>query len=115
MIDADVQVSGEVVNPTTLTFDHVVPAGYSFIGSAFPVALLQSNCNFGTVLAPYGNDIQVYDPDDGSFTQWIWDGTGFTDWTDYLPDTIAQQGEAVLFGNMSGDDQTITEDINPKN
>ena len=114
MLDADVTVKGEVVNPDTLIYQHTIPVGYSFVGSAFPMPFLQSNCNFAETLTAYASDVMVYDPVEGTFTQWLWDGTGFTDWVDYLPDQLAPRGGSILFGNPNETAQVITEDINPK-
>ena len=102
MLSGSVIVKGEVVNPNTLSYEHNVPQGYSVLASAFPVALKQSNFNFAEVLMPYGDDIQVYEPEGGTFTQWIWDGTGFTDWVGYYPDELAPAGQGIFFGNNSG-------------
>lgn len=98
----DQNVCGEVVNSDTLAFTHEVPTGYSALGSAFPTAMVASNFNFAQVLTAYVDEVQIYDPVEGVFVSWTWDGTGFTDWSTYLPDVMAPQGEGVFFGNISG-------------
>ncbi len=97
----DQVIAGEVVNADTLTYAHNIPAGASLFGSAFPVPLLASNFNFGTVLTAYADSVLLYDPVNGVLNQWLWDGTGFTDWTDYLPNQIAAAGEGVMIENNS--------------
>ena len=110
---SDTKFRGEVVNSETLRFEHHPPQGYSLFGSAFPVPLKQSNFNFAEVMTAYVDEVQVYNPDDGLLYSFFWDGVGFTDYSDYLPDEIAPIGEGVMLGNIMGF-ETLIEDINPK-
>ena len=96
------KVSGQVVNSSTLVFEHDVPAGFSFFGSAFPEALKTSNFNFGDVMTPYVDEIAIYNPEDGLSYSYVWDGTGFTDYENYLNDELAPMGEGIMINNAMG-------------
>jgi hypothetical protein len=100
---SDVTVSGQIAD-TSLTYTHEIPEGYSYFGSAFPVALQTSNFNFGEVMTPYVDEIQVYDAVNGEDISYLWDGNGFTpDYgSTYLPDVLAPIGQGVMIGNISG-------------
>lgn len=112
----EAKVSGEVAGEETSggarTFTHSVPSGdYYVFGSAFPVPLQASNFNIADVFDPYTLAIQIYDPIEGAWNEWTWDGTGFTDWSDYLSGDIAGVGEGVLICNSMGDTVQLVETI----
>ena len=114
-VTAEIKIAGEVVGTATSTgrtYTHSIPnTGFFVFGSAFPVPLKTSNFNFSQAFMAYDVEIQVYDPDAGEWVSWIWDGTGFTDWSDYLPDQIAPVGEGVLFSSSNADTVELVETI----
>jgi hypothetical protein len=101
--DTDLVFSGQIAGTTNgagkFTFTHTVVPGYSVFGSAFPTPLKTSNFNFAAALTPYADEVQIYDANAGALVSWVWDGTGFTDYSTYLPDEIVPTGIGVLFGN----------------
>jgi len=96
---AKVNQAGQVHDITT-PYTHHLAAGASIVSSAWPVPFNLSKFDWSG-LAPYSDNIGIFNAADGTFATYTWDGTGFTqDFATYpLSGEIGGSGFAILVGN----------------
>ena len=71
--DAPWTIKGEV--PEMTSYDHPIEAGVPcVVGNAYPVAATVADFDWSEV-AEYEDELQIYDPENGVFVTYMWDGT----------------------------------------